>query len=160
MSGNFYEKELHQKLLREFEAGSIREIGDSSSFFSRLGQSYPVHGSKIDWVNVPDSIERMQSDESNKIESFITFFEEMVRQFRLSGDVVYVVDSATDFALTGEIKAIREAVRELLSVPQHHYFMGPECSWCICFTMEGSMAFGISPQVTNKEEISSQSRLS
>ena len=150
MSGNFYEKELRQELRHEFESGAIRELGDSSPFFAQLGQAYPAHGSKIDWGTIPGSIERVEADESAQIQSFNAFFEEMVQRFRLSGDVVYVGDSATDFALAGEVQAMHRVLRELLSVPQHHYFLGPECSWCMSFTMEGDMAFGVSPQAANK----------
>jgi hypothetical protein len=103
---------------------------------------YPASGSKIDWCRVPDSIERTEEDESLQLEQFLTFFDEVAQNFLLIGEVVYVGDSATDFALAGEIECIRAALPELLLIPQHHYLIGPEFSWCICFTMEGNMGFG------------------
>lgn len=146
MNGNFYENELHQTLRLEFESDSIREQGESSPFFVQLAQTYPVHGSKIDWGRIPGSIERVENNETSQIESFIAFFDEIMHRFSLSGDVVYIGDSITDFAIMGEIKSIRKALPQLLRIPQHHYLLGPKCSWCLCLTMEGDMAFAFKPR--------------
>lgn len=148
MSGNFYEAELRKALRIEIESHRIRELGDSSSFFAQLAKAYPACGSKIDWGQVPGSIERVEEEEALQAEQFAKFFEEVVQRFRLSGDVVYVGDSATDFALGGSLESMREMLPELLTVPQHHYLIGPDFSWCVCFTMEGDMGFGFRPSST------------
>jgi hypothetical protein len=108
-------------------------------------RAYPTLGSKIDWSRVPNSIERFEEDTTLQVERFVSFFDEVAQKFGLAGDVVYVGDSATDFALAGAMEHMKEALPELLGIPQHHYFIGSECSWCICFTMEGDMSFGFSP---------------
>lgn len=107
--------------------------------------AYPASGSKIDWDRVPGSIERVEEDESLQSERFTAFFDEIVQRFRLAGDVVYVGDSATDFALAGSVECMRDALPETLAIPQHHYLIGPDSSWCLCFTMEGNMGFGFRP---------------
>jgi hypothetical protein len=146
MSENFYETELRKSLRVEIESHSVYELGESSPFFEQLAKTYPVYGSKIDWGRVPSSVERIEEEVGVQIEQFIKFFDEMAEKFCLSGDVVYVGDSATDFALKGEVKFIRKALPEILTVPQHHYFIGPNSSWVICFTMEGDMGFGFRPK--------------
>lgn len=145
MSGNFYEAELRKALRAAMESNRIRDLGDSSPFFAQLTKAYPVSGSKIDWGGVPGSMERTEEEETLQAEQFISFFDEVVQKFRLAGDVVYVGDSAIDFALAGSMECIREALPELLAIPQHHYLIGPESSWCMCFTMEGDMGFGFHP---------------
>ena len=147
MSGNFYEAELRKALRTEIESHRIRELGDSSPFFAQLTKAYPASGSKIDWGRVPGSIERVEEG-ALQVEQFAKFFDEVVQKFRLSGDVVYVGDSATDFALTGSLECMREVLPELLAIPQHHYLVGPDSSWCACFTMEGDMGFGFRPSPT------------
>jgi hypothetical protein len=148
MSGNFYEAELRKALRTEIESHRIRELGESSPFFAQLTKAYPASGSKIDWGRVPGSIERVEEDEVLQAEQFAKFFDEVVQKFRLSGDVVYVGDSATDFALAGSLECMREVLPELLALPQHHYLVGPDSSWCVCFTMEGDMGFGFRPSPT------------
>ncbi len=78
------------------------------------------------------------------------FFDDMQSRFELSGPVVYAGDSATDFALQGAVNAIRKALPTLIEVPQHHYFIGPSYSWCICLTMEGDMGFGLNKSVPHR----------
>lgn len=148
MSGNFYEAELRRALQAALESNRIKELGDSSPFFAQLMKTYPASGSKIDWDRVPGSVERFDDEEAIQAVQFTEFFDEIVHKFCLAGDVIYVGDSATDFALTGSMECVREALPELLAVPQHHYLIGPESSWCMCFTMEGGMGFGFRPSPT------------
>ena len=142
---NFYESELRQSLSAAMESNQIREVGDSSVFFAQLMDYYPAKGSKIDWKNIPESVEKIEEDDSLQIERFLEFFDEIVRRIGLTGDAIYVGDSATDFALQAPLTIMREALPELLTVPQHHYLIGAESSWCMCFTMEGGMGFGFRP---------------
>lgn len=145
MSGNFYEVELRKVLHVAMVSKHIREEGDSTPFFEKLMGAYPVSGSKIDWGSVPGSIERTEEDKALQLNQFLAFFDEVAQKAGLLGDVVYVGDSATDFALVGSIECIREALSELLVIPQHHYLIGSDSSWCMCFTMEGDMGFGFRP---------------
>lgn len=124
------------------EAGRIEEVGESSFFFAQLARRYPAQGSKIDWTRVPGAVERAESREAAQQEQFTIFFDELAAKFDLSGDVIYVGDSATDFALRGSVQHMRKVLPELLEIPQHHYIIGPEAKWCMCFTMEGDMGFG------------------
>jgi hypothetical protein len=148
MSGNFYEAELRKALHAAIESHRIKELGDSAPVFAKLMTAYPASGSKIDWDRVPGSIERVEEEEALQAEQFTAFFDEVIQKFRLAGDVVYVGDSATDFALMGSLGCMREVLPELLAIPQHHYLIGPESSWCLCFTMEGDMGFGFRPSST------------
>lgn len=145
MSENYYETELRRILCAAIESNSIRELGDSSPFFAQLMMAYPTKGSKIDWSRVPDAVERTEQNETLQLEQFIAFFDELVQGAGLAGEVIYVGDSATDFALVGSVECMRKALSELLAIPQHHYLIGSECSWCMCFTMEGDMGFGFRP---------------
>lgn len=137
-----YEDDLRLALKSQFDTGHIRDIGASAAVLASLSRAFPASGSKIDWRRVPGSIESSESDESLQRECFVRFFDDMHSRFALTGPVTYAGDSATDFALEGTVDAIRKALPSLLEVPQHHYFIGPNCSWCICLTMEGDMGFG------------------
>jgi hypothetical protein len=62
--------------------------------------------------------------------------------FGLNGLVLYIGDTLTDFALAASVADMRQALPVLFEVPQHHYSVGANASWCMCMTMEGDMAFG------------------
>lgn len=142
MSENFHEAELLKALHPAIVSRRLVSVGDSSTFFARLARAYPVNGSKIDWGRVPHAIER--THEQSNMEEFVSFFDEVVGKYSLAGEVIYVGDSATDFAFASSVECMREVLPELVAIPQHHYFIGPETSWCMCFTMEGDMGFGFS----------------
>jgi hypothetical protein len=137
-----YEDDLRMALKAEFDTNQIREIGNAENVFGPLLKTYPAKGSKIDWKRVSGAIERTEEDDSLQFDRFVEFFDEMLSRFELAGTALYAGDSATDFALEGTVDAFRRVLHELIEIPQHHYFIGSNYSWCICLTMEGCMGFG------------------
>lgn len=145
MISNAYEAELRELLKADLQTGRVREYESSTPFFEGLSKAYPLSGSKIDWKCVPASIQCFDEDASQHVGLFVKFVDDIAKKFSLEGEVVYVGDSATDFALGGMLEDIRPALPSIFAIPQHHYLIGPEFSWCLCCTMEGDMAFGRSP---------------
>lgn len=141
-SSNYFEDQLRRSLASEFESGELRDVGSSVPVFERLMQSYPTKGSKIDWERVPNAVGTTEEDQAQQAGSFTGFFDEVCRTFQLSGYVIYVGDSATDFAVEGTLDSMRGALPEMLAIPQHHYFVDSQFAWCACLTMEGEMDFG------------------
>jgi hypothetical protein len=137
-----YEDDIRRALKAEVEAGRLREVGVASAVFGPLAKVYPAIGSKIDWKRVPGAVERSEEDQSLQSERFVEFFDEIRSRFELPGPVMYVGDRATDFVLGAAIDVMRRVLPELIEIPQHHYFVGPDCAWCICMTMEGDVGFG------------------
>lgn len=105
----------------------------------------PDSGSKIDWSRVPGAIGRVEEVAALPVEQFTAFFDEIVQKFCLAGDVVYVGGNVTDSALMGSLQCVREVIHQLLPVPQHHYLIGPQFSWCLSFKMEDAVGFGFRP---------------
>jgi hypothetical protein len=120
----------------------VGEIGDASDVFELVMNVYPVSGSKIDWDLVPGAIEDAEENPSRHTIRFTEFFDGICARFRLSGVVLYAGDSSTSFALAAAVGDMQRALPVLFEIPQHHYFVGPNGSWCMCMTMEGDMAFG------------------
>ena len=134
-----YENEIRQALKTEIVSDRLGEVGAAHDVFELLTKNYPMSGSKIDWKRVPGSIEYCEEDQSQ--ERFVEFFDEMCARFGLNGLVLYIGDGLTGFALAASTVDMRQALPVLFGVPQHHYFVGPNASWCMCMTMEGDMAF-------------------
>lgn len=145
MSANFYEEELRQVLWSEFELRCVRELGGASPVFERLMEVFPVSGSRIDWRRVSGSLVDTEEEVDLQAGRFIDFLGGAIRKFGLSGDIIYVGDSATEFALGVALDCVARVLPALLAVPQHHYLIGPGFAWCACLTMEGDMGFGFSP---------------
>lgn len=137
-----YEEDIREALKGEFESGALKEIGTAEDIFGLIKRAFPIGGSKIDWPRVPGALTCIEKIKSKRSERFIEFFDRVCAQDQLKGLVLYAGDSATDFALAGSIESMRRALPELIDTPQHHYFVGPNASWCFCFTMEGDINFG------------------
>jgi hypothetical protein len=128
---SIYEEEIWKALKTEIDSGRLKEAGAANDIFELLTRNYPVSGSKIDWKRVPGSIEYYEEDRAREPTRFVEFFDEMCARFGLNGLVLYAGDGPMDFALAASTVDMRRALPVLLDVPQHHYFVGPNASWCI-----------------------------
>lgn len=140
---NYYEEEI-LNALEGVESDVVCVEGGADEIFSRMLERYPVSGSKIDWARVEGSVEEVESNLDLQSQRFERFFRDVISRFGLKGEVVYVGDSLTDFSLCGSSDGFGGLVGAIFEVPQHHYFLGRDLGWCMCFSMEGCMSFGFS----------------
>lgn len=139
---NFYDNELLQTLAEDVNDGLITVSNDSTEYFSRLASEFPTTGSRIDWDNVPNAITTHSENNGKQESDFVDFFNHSVIKNGLEGQVIWVGDGVTNIALILSVDVLRKHLRDILSIPQHHYFIGEDFKWCIVFSFEGDMGFG------------------
>ena len=141
------EEEFQELFKQCITNNDVKVVELSESYFSKLAEEFPLYDSKIDWDKVPDSILEHNPD-INDVSSWCEFFRKVVKEQNLSGNVVYINDSAFDCAYIFPIDAVVSHISDILEFPQHHYFVNENLTWCFSFTMEGEMAFGFKPVKT------------
>lgn len=72
------------------------------------------------------------------------FFVDRCLELTLSEKVIYINDSALDFVVTSDLVTFKNHIKGILELPDHHYFVSVDYSWCMAFTMEGDMDFALS----------------
>lgn len=137
-----YDEEILTEFKDEFDSETFRRLGDVAGIFRELARFYPSRGSKIDWERIPGAIDVQMKQGGEYVSEFIKFFNETCDRESLMGAAIYVGDSNTDIAIEADIGDMRSAVPFLAEIPQHHYFISSNYSWCMCITMEGDMGFG------------------
>lgn len=139
-----FEDDLLFDLRKGFPSIEIFVEDSSDKYFELLGQSYPTYGSKIDWGEVPNSIEE-EADKENYIESCLEFFDKICVKYCLNGNIIFIGDNAIDKAFKMPVDVLRRCLSTFLEIPQHHYIISEDYRWCIVFSMEGYMSFGFKP---------------
>lgn len=117
----------------------------SRDTFALLGRSFPVSGSKINWAEVPGARQVKATGEKAFPEECIDFWEHIARAEQLFGLVTYACDGDVDFSVEALAPNVSAVLRAALEIPQHHYLVGAGAAWCMCFTMEGDLDFGLNP---------------
>lgn len=140
-----FEEELLLSLDGLIKSGDVVVDKSSDNYFAQLGSKFPVVGSKIDWEEVPGSVEEIAKDDEY-IESCLSFFMKMCKKNNLNGKVIVIGDSAIESAFIMPIEVLKSNLKKVLGIPQHHYIIADDYSWCMSFTMEGDMAFGFNPE--------------
>lgn len=137
-----YDEELIEYFRDELSTGKVEIVSDSSNYFTRLADEFPTVGSRIDWTKVSNSWVEVANTQSDEVTQFVNFFNAAVDRYKLAGQVICMGDSATQIAMIFPVDLLRKKLDEILSIPQHHYFVAEDFSWCLVFTFEGDMAFG------------------
>lgn len=137
-----YDNDLKKVFSLEIRRGAIAVDASSDAYFEKLASVFPVCGSKIDWEEVPGSIGEVVVERANEAREFAKFFETMMTKNRIHDEIIYIGDGLTDTAYIGLYEAMKPHLSELFSIPQHHYFIAKDFSWCMVFSFEGSMDFG------------------
>lgn len=142
-----YDDDIARSIKTYLGAGTVAVIGVTEDFGDVLHRVFPFEGSKIDWDSLPLSVERHEYDQDLQMPAWVAFFEEMRHGFKLNGSAIYLGDNLTDVALRAPIEIMAGILPILLSVPQHNYIVHEHFLWCLCFTVEGDMAFGYSARL-------------
>ena len=118
---------------------------DIEKYFEQIEASFPIYGSKIEWSEVAGSIEELARLEFYSSDC-IDFYNKITKTLNPNSKVVLLGDSAMDYALLTILKNVPEVLAKMLELPQHHFIVANDFSWCISFSMEGNMAFGFAKQ--------------
>lgn len=145
---NYFESQILEEIEPLISSGKLSFLSSCENVFSIIAAKFPISSSRIDWSLVPGSIERFLERGELEVVEFANFFKLVTEKEGLNGPVTYAGDGATDFSVIGSVAVISEIIPSLVSIPQHHFFLGSGGDWCINFTFEGDMAFGYSPRRT------------
>ncbi|RON01517.1 hypothetical protein BK659_23675 [Pseudomonas brassicacearum] len=135
----YFDDELISDLHEKVSSGELRIAREIDIYFEALNSRFPIKSRRLDWAAMPFSWVGLELDSKKKSDAFASFFKDVMLEFGLVGEVVYVGDGATDIAVLGDVEAFVDVLECLVSIPQHHYFLSVDCSWLICFTVGGDM---------------------
>jgi hypothetical protein len=147
-----YEDELVAELEGEIAAGLIDVVPDSCEYFKRLASVFPVSGSRIDWSSLPCGINHYCRTKNSAADEFLEFYERITHAYGLHGRVIYMGDGGIDGAFISQLGQVGKNMKLFLTVPQHHYFVGEDFSWCMFLSFEGEFGFGFNPRFRQTEK--------
>lgn len=147
---NEYEKEISDAISKMGLSAVVKVELASSSWFQLLSRNFPAKGSKIDWEKTHGSAFFSREGNESEVDFYIRMFNAISKEKNLNGNIVYVGDSVTEFAIRGLIQSVAPLLPDLLLIPQHHYLLEETGLWCMAFTMEGDFGFGFSNNFSSK----------
>ena len=137
------------------QSGVVKIEGEDTQYVNKLENRYPFVGSKIDWKEVPDSLDfNLMSLKASKVAYEITLkegFNKIYNTIREMGykdeyEIVIIGDNIFDVALRMSLGKLPQMYQELFELPQHTYIIPPDASWCINYTFEDYLYFGVAPK--------------
>lgn len=98
----------------------------------------PFVGSKIDWPRVSGSHQHWFKA-SAKADIGSVLLDEVLAALPALDHVDHVGDSLSPFEVRIEGGQMTDAIRALISIPEHHYFVATDRSWVAVFALEGDI---------------------
>ena len=151
---NVLQKEYLHLVQEGIQTGIIKIEEQDAQYVNTIERRFPFFGSKIDWDEIPSSLffdltslkNNKNAHNSMLKEGFKTIYQ-TVLEMGLNEDqeIIIVGDSIFDIALRMPLGKLPELYWELFELPQHTYIIPPDASWCINFTFEHELFFGVAP---------------
>lgn len=131
-SGNYWTAAYAKPPLDRLE----RLDGDSVSDW--LNRTMPFVGSKIDWPRVTGSHQHWSKAPANADVGSV-LLEKVLAALPALCRVDHVGDSLSPFEVRIEGRQMIDAIRTLISIPEHHYFVATDRSWVAVVALEGDI---------------------
>lgn len=142
---NYFDQELLHDLRQPLASGQLRVEPQVDAYFDLMQGWFEIRNLRPHWSSLPFAVTEVELDPQQQTQAFSAFFTRMAHEYSLTGEAVYVGDSATSLAVLGDVSALLEVLECLFSIPQHHYVLAADQGWFMCFTFEGDMGFGFLP---------------
>ena len=126
--------------------GGVRIVDDDKCYIDMIESGFPFVGSRIDWGQLGDvRFEVMESKDSFSKQCFDFLLSVRTsRSISDSEEVVVLGDSCMEYAVVTSVRKLIDIIEDIVDLPQHTYVVESQGCWCMVFTMEGEMAFGVS----------------
>ena len=146
---NFLPKELWEKI----KLGEVIAEKETEGYFRLLGK-YPLGINRIDWNGVKNVISFDVLPLSNseigiaaEREKLLSLSNDILNIFKtnnigISEPIIWVGDD-TEFSLHMTVGIFLQIFHLLFPTPQHHYIINQAGDWCMNYTMEGQLFFGL-----------------
>ena len=144
MKYNYYDTEIIKDLVIQGLDKLVEYSENEKQYMDLVEKQFSFYGSKINWEKTINHVGASYNDETliSEASAFVNKLREtvLVREEK----VIYIGDGLTSLVYTFDLSNLPKMLPILLSIPQHHYFLPVDCTWCICIAIENSFDFGIS----------------
>jgi hypothetical protein len=115
---------------------SLLERVDGSECEAWVKDSLPFVGTGVDWARVVGSHRHWFAESDDDISTIVVEFLSAVRN---RGDVTHIGDalSPCDVRITSD--EMGKVLPALLEIPEHHYLVSDDRTWCGVFRIEGDV---------------------
>jgi hypothetical protein len=115
---------------------NLLERVDGSETEAWINGRLPFVGTGVDWGRVVGSHRHWFAESDDELSSVVVEFLSVVRD---RGDVTHVGDALSPFAVRITSDELGDALPALLEIPEHHYLVSDDRTWCGVFRTEGDV---------------------
>lgn len=143
-----FDQIIESKLKSCYTTDLIRVKRNSIDEFELIERLYPIGQNRIEWGDVKYTISKKVdlSDEINAKVQILSFLQEVKEVLNVSDEILILVfgDEAIENVYEMPFYILESNVIDFFGLPQHTYVIPLNGSWCINYTFEDELFFGIS----------------
>ena len=137
-------EDLEPVVVIQRQLGARVRVRRDTDLSEKLMLKFPFALGRIDWLSVPRHVS-LALPSSEHVAKVLAFLEkELVSAECVDSWAAYTGDSMDE-----EYEVERAALPEFLliveSIPDHKYIFSLDASWCLMWSMEGHVDFGLAP---------------
>ena len=136
---NYYDIELHRELSKILKNDFV--VDDIYPYFDKMNKLFPV---KFDRYHLEKlhNYEILRWDGIN-YDDLSLFIHNVIKENRINEEeiVIYLGDNLSDYAYIFLLRDLNKIIHKLLSIPEQHYIINSNMSWCIFISLENDVEF-------------------
>lgn len=121
-----------------YEQSPLRDLErvDSRPVERWINEHLPFVGTAVDWTRVGGSQRHWFAASDDDRPGVVI---ELLAELPASDGVVHVGDSLSPYAVRIVNEQLADALAALLEIPEHHYLVADDRTWCAVFRAEGDV---------------------
>ena len=134
-------------------------VENQESWFEVLENMFPIGLNRIAWQKVSESemlhIGSISENKAEAKEKVLNFMTSKFRQNNVCEDeqIMVLSDGALENTYSVKASDLKEVFEHIFFLPQHTYVIPKNGQWCLNYTFEDDLFFGISPVRVAKPSI-------
>ena len=122
-------------------------IKDGECYIEILEENFPFRLGRIDWLDLPHHRHRKVNFEDREVaqKQVLQFLDDVKHSARISekSEIILISDSALKHDYQLPFYLLSKCIDSTFFLPQHTYIIPPDASWCLNYTFENDLFFGL-----------------
>lgn len=116
-------------------------LGLADSLFESIENVYPISGSRLNLSSLNDYRHARAASENTSLD-FLMFVKSLQTLINSTDNIIYLGDNLTENAYLIKNENLMDFISCITDIPQAHFLLAEDLSWCISLSFENDMEFG------------------
>ncbi|WP_249672578.1 hypothetical protein [Pseudomonas abieticivorans] len=119
----------------------VSNLGPADLLFELIEKKYPFSGNRVAFCKL-NNYKYAKTSNNRAISDMVQFIEPLQGLIAKTSELIYLGDNLTENAYLTSNTNLIKFISCFIEIPQSHYLLAKDVSWCINLSFENDIEFG------------------